>query len=252
MHFENSLMAILNPNCGCRAESRKRGERLRAFTLIELLVVTAIIAVLSSLLAPALSSIGSANNFSQGVGTIAQTLEEARAYAVSKRTYVYAGVGNFKSTAPKDEGQTGSGRVALFVAASRDGARIAGADYATLAAPVSGLVRIENLQINDDSSSLGPIGGLNRRTNASVKKLTSLTANGPLPFPLGGQASYNFASWVLEFSPNGMVQLAGSDELPGFIEFGLVPTHGDDTFQTPNVAVIQVSGLTGKTTIYRP
>jgi prepilin-type N-terminal cleavage/methylation domain-containing protein len=219
-----------------------------AFTLVELVAVMGIIGVLSTLLIPAIETLGSAGTFSTTASELSQTMDEARAYAVSKRTYVYVGIGEFQASAPQDTGNTGTGRVAMFAVASRDGSRIAQtSDFATKAQPISGLVRLQNVHL---TSITDATGGLQRPSNDSVKTL-NMSGTPVLSFPLSGTPRYP-CKQCIEFSPQGMARVYGSADLPGFIEIGMIPTKGDATIGTQNVAVVQLSGLTGKSTLYRP
>jgi len=216
------------------------------FSLIELLVVMAIIGILSIFLIPAIGSLGTAGNFSANISVLSETLDAARAYAVSKHTYVYLGIAEFQSSAPDSVGRVGNGRVAMFCVASKDGARIT-ADFPNRSQPISRLVRLQNAAFTTVTDTAG---GLQRPAGDTVRTLAAGTAP-VLTFPLGGTARYSF-NQCIEFSPQGMARVFNSTDLPGFIEIAMMPTHGDAVTETPkNVAVVQVSGLTGKSTTYR-
>ncbi|MEI8234657.1 MAG: prepilin-type N-terminal cleavage/methylation domain-containing protein [Verrucomicrobiota bacterium] len=219
------------------------------FSLIELLVVMGVIGLLFALVIPAIGTFGSAGTFTSAASVLSETMEEARAYAVSKRTYVYVGIGEFNASAPADTWNTGNGRIALFAAASQDGSRIVHAsDFATKAQPISRLVRLQNVHL---ALITGTGGGLQRPSDGSVQTLGSSSGTANMSFPLSGTPRCSF-NQCLEFSPQGMVRFFGSANLPGFIEIGMAPTKGDVVIATQNVAVIQLSGLTGRSTLYRP
>jgi len=222
--------------------------RQLAYSLIELLVVMGIIVLLSSLLIPAIGNFGTAGGFTSTVSSLSETLDQARAYAVSKRTFVYVGIGEFKASGPTDQGSAGTGRVALFAVASRDGSRISQtSDFATKTQSISRLVCLQNVHLMRVS---GTSGGLGRPADDSVKPLDSATIVS-LNFPLSGTPRYNLTQCI-EFSPQGMTKLFPSTALPGFIEIGIAPTKGDTVLTTQNVAVVQLSGLTGRSIVYRP
>ncbi len=227
--------------------------RQLAYSLIELLVVMGIIVLLSSLLIPAIGNF-STGGFTSTVSSLSETLDQARAYAVSKRTFVYVGIGEFKASGPTDQGSAGTGRVALFAVASRDGSRISQtSDFATKAQSISRLVCLQNVHLMsaDEIKVSGTSGGLERPVDDSVKPLDSATIVA-MNFPLSGTPRY-ICTQCIEFSPQGMTKLFPSTNLPGFIEIGIAPTKGDAVPPTQkNVAVVQLSGLTGRSIVYRP
>lgn len=224
----------------------------RAFSLLELLTVMAIIGILAAAVVPAVGSLSGARGFGNAVSRFTQVLDEARAYAVSKRTYVYLGIGEFSAIAPETQGLPGTGRVALFTVASRDGTSLPtnaqAADFKANTQAISPLVRLNNVHLEAVSENSG---NLQRPANSSVQALTSAGGSSTLNFPLSGTAQYTFTV-CLEFSPQGMVRVLGASGLPGFIEIGLKNSKGDQLISSKNVAVAQLSGLTGKSTLYRP
>lgn len=222
-----------------------------AFSLVELLTVLVIIGILAAAVVPAMGTLTGAKGFGNAISRLSQTLDEARAYAVAKRTYVYVGIGEFSAAAPEDQGLTGNGRVALFTVASKDGTWMApnaqADDFRIKTQAISPLIRLNHVHLESVSDSSG---GLQRPSNSSVQALTLGNAN-TLNFPLAGTARYTFST-CLEFSPQGIVRVYGSSSLPGFIEIGLKNSKGNQLIASKNVAVAQLSGLTGKSTLYRP
>ncbi len=224
--------------------------RSAAFSLVELLAVIGIIGFMTTLLAPAIGTLAFAGKFSASATTLSEALDEARAYAVSKRTYVYVGIDEFQASASLDQGNPGTGRVALFAAASKEGTRIAQAsDFISKAQLISGLVRLDNTHLENITDTNG---GLQRPADDSVKMLGPINGGAGLNFPLSSAPRY-VCKRVIEFSPQGMIRAFGAAELPGFLEIGMKPSRGDIvSAKTANMAVVQLSGLTGKSALYRP
>ncbi len=209
----------------------------------------ALLGLLSIFLIPAIGALGSAGKFGGNISVLSAALDAARAYAVSKHTYVYLGITEFQSSAPESLGASGNGRVAMFYVASKDGTRITQTtDFPQKAQPISRLLRLQNTTLVDALNQT--TGGLQRPAGSTVKTLTSSPA-AILTFPLSGTEQYVFKQCI-EFSPQGMAREFNSSDLPGFIEIAMMPTMGDVVVASKNIAVVQVSGLTGKSTTYRP
>src|SRR5438552_3578463 len=105
-------------------------ERPRAFTLLELLVVIAIIIILTTLLAPAFSSLKSAGDVTSTAYTVKGVLDQARTFAMANNTYTWVGVSGSigANTTPPVTGQ-----VALAIVASNDGTNLGTNSTATSA-----------------------------------------------------------------------------------------------------------------------
>ena len=244
--FSNFKVRAVRPTQFILASSTTKMQG--AFSLIEMLMVMMIMTVVSVFLAPAIGSLGASGSFSSNTSALSEAMDAARAYAVSKSTYVYLGIDEFQASAPDSVGNVGNGRVAMFAVASKDGTRItAKTDFPQKAQPIGRLVRLQNTTVVDAMNETA--GGLQRPTGGTVK---ALSGSAPiLTFPLSGTAQYSF-NQCIEFSPQGMAMDFNSSDLPGFIEIAMMPTKGNTVVASKNVAVVQVSGLTGKPTMYRP
>ena len=99
------------------------------FTLVEMLVVIGLMAVMMTLILPAVSSLKGNTDVTKAVYDIKGILDQARAYAIAKNTFVWVGLteGDASvSSSQTPQVATGSapyGRVAIAVLASRDGTR---------------------------------------------------------------------------------------------------------------------------------
>lgn len=257
------------------------------FTLVELLVVMAILGVLLGFIVPAVSSLKGAGDVSKAVYGIADIFEQARAYAMAKRTYVYVGLAEVDVSQPSGGPQRdGTGRLALLAIASKDGTR--GYDVHTpsqwtgngSAAPASFFV-IDKVRFFDNLhlADLGNPGTTTGTAQATAMSRPTPSTDDPslsynladpscqsatgFSYPLGqavGTGKYSFVK-VIQFDPQGVARIqsaTNADAVVSYMEVGLVQTHGTSAPQvsTPavsgSVAAVQIECLTGSVHVYRP
>ncbi|MDD5349045.1 MAG: prepilin-type N-terminal cleavage/methylation domain-containing protein [Chthoniobacteraceae bacterium] len=257
------------------------------FTLIELLVVAAIIVILLALAVPALST-KKAADLSNATYEIQGALEMARSYAVANHTYTW--VGFFEEDASKPSAQpaaSGIGRVVIVTVASRDGTSIfneAAAETTGTSLPSvqplrgSGLVQVgkpiklENIHICTPRNTSAAF--TNRPGNLLEAKDRVGLSNGGDPllftfqYPLNSpSAQYTFGirpapvknglaapSGIVMFNPQGEA-ISDTGPVPGVAtckEIAIQTTHGTAPDPGTNAAAIDINGLTGQATIYRP
>lgn len=218
-----------------------------AFTLIELLVVMSIMLVMLALLVPAITGIKGANDLTKASYDIAGTLEQARAYAMANRTYVWVGfaevdVSVSDSTVPqKAATTTAGGRVAVAVVASKDGTRGYDVTNASLATPPwslngstittgSTLMALNKLQYFDNvhmvaagvlngfsatKNSDGTVGAGGMRRPGITSNTYVLTSGSntvtQFAWPLGNSLNSSSAKYnfgtVINFDPQGVARL---------------------------------------------
>jgi len=241
----------------------------------------AIMGVMLAVLVPSLAGIKGAGDVTKAAYDIAGILDQARAYAMANNTFVWVGFYEEDSSAPSTTpAAAGTGRIVVAAVASKDGTR--GYDVTTgasLTSPawanynnganlvaIAKLQRFENLHLSPKFSTLPNQGGMSRPTvtggtggtgyilgSADCKSIT------PFDWPLGkaiGSGQYSFSK-VINFDPQGVPRIQTSDNadtIVTYMEIGLIPTRGNVIPSTtpPNVAAIQVNGMTGATRIYRP
>jgi prepilin-type N-terminal cleavage/methylation domain-containing protein len=227
----------------------------RAFSLVELLVVLGITGIMMTVLVPALG-LNRAADVARTVWDLSSFLEEARSYAMAKNTFVYVGIGEFDALANKGSYQAGSGRIALLAVASRTGSSIPPGTAATpsLAVGISKIRVLEGVSLTGDQS----------RASALVRPTAGLFLNETqtplLSLPVGSSVPTISVNRVLEIDPRGKTRpwdVASMRSIQSPLELLLVPSRGNRVLdpasgEAANLAAIQIDGLTGAVTVFRP
>jgi Tfp pilus assembly protein FimT len=240
--------------------------------LLELLLVVGIIATLLVLMAPAFTYIKGGTDVTSAAYTIKGALDTARTYAKGNNTYTWVGFKEVDvSQDPSVSPQTGTtGRVAMAIVASKDGTRGYDITNTSLPSPAwtnynngANLVAVGKLQYLDNvhlAGALTTAGNMARPIVSSNNYIIGLAPASVTPFdwPLGSPLNggqYSFQK-VINFDPQGVARIqysTNTDTISPYTEVDLQQTHGTtvDT-NNPNVVAIQLSGVGGSVTIYRP
>ena len=231
---------------------------VRGMTLIELLVVMAVFAIVASLLGPAIQALGKSGNLARAAFDITALLEQARAYAIGRNTYVYFGVQEVDAAAPT--AADGVGRIVVAIAASLDGTR----PYTVLSGTPSlqgGGIGLIDRPRSFDNVHLASSAALTNGTNMTGRPAPSCDLSGTaatttFQWPLAGAPKSRFSK-VIEFDPQGVARVQTDTiyrpAVSGYIEIPLVAANGRSAASTnPNQAAIQVDSMTGAVQLYRP
>lgn len=249
------------------------GINRNAFTLVEMLVVISIISILSVLATSALSGIKESEDFNMAIGQISGVLDQARAYAMAKNTYVFVGFteANENSTSTASPEPAGVGRVVIVTMASQDGTRGFDTGNSWNYNSGSNLVLVNKpLYLNNvdlpgtQETAIGNMARpvLTSTANDFINGVTSTET--PLTFPLGaasGSGQYSF-NHVVYFDPAGAAHFQPTstthtpNSLDPYLEIDLQPSHGNSAPTTPpttgDLVAIQIDSMTGAIRVYRP
>jgi len=213
--------------------------------MLELLTVMAVITMMITLVAPAVSSLTKGGTTNSTLAELAGTLSQARQYAVAQNTYVWVAL-----TPNLDDPADPS--VSVVALASKSGQDPApwsnygaapNAEITLLAKPRTfRQCRLEEAGAFDSSR----ISGL--PPSPSVSQANSLSKDSA-KFQVSSSGSPREYARVVQFRPDGQARTASGPI--DVVEFGVRPMRGT-TPDENNIAVLRINGLTGQTTVYRP
>jgi len=202
---------------------------VRAFSLVEMLLVMAVLGVVTSLSVPAFNKIFQARGLEKAGGDIMGILETARAHAMANNTVVWVG---FKGSATSDD---------LFVGtvASRNGETSPLPQDLIQIIPTKKFSNIRVQSLADDASRPSP--GLQLANSSSAI----------LPFSTSGPQQVTFDTQVVQFSSRGEMRVV-PNQLSKSVEIGLIEAVNGKPRNPANYAAIQMQGLSGGISLYRP
>lgn len=252
----------------------------RAFSLIELMAVIGMIAMMAVLLVPGFNSVSRGREVAAAGAEISGLLEQARAYAMARNTYVWVGFAEEDGTQPSRVPMaSGGGRVVVSVVASRNGGRYvddgatppdfaAGGEVVELE-QIHRLVRLPGVRLSAANTGADSGNHPARPSVAPEYQVGDAPGNDPqndsgafvvpggflqFAYPLNGPAQYRFRK-IIEFNPRGEASKAGEATLvgpgaPERIEVALVPAPDgriSEPFRAAGwaAAAVQIDGLSG-------
>jgi len=204
------------------------------FSLIEILLVIALIAMITTLAIPAISSIGQARGVSEAGFQFASAIEQARAVAIARQTYVWLGIETNTSSGSRD--------LLLGTMYSKDGSTNTNA---TNLQPSSKALTIERVGIAKatPSATSAPASTTDISTNSAGAKFSI------------GHAQFSSGRTLL-FAPSDEVALAAPAAGTEFrfeplLSIGLLAARGTDYLDTNNPVDVIVDGSIGIPQIFR-
>lgn len=214
-------------------------------------------------IAPAVTSLKSGSDITDGAYTIKSALEQARAYAVANNTYTWLGFAG-------SIGTTITGQVHTAIVASNDGSRFvctgSGSSTTRLGTddPAGGTIVVGSgpgsvTQIGKAMTvNNGHVGDTGVPTNSgsefesrpNVSAAYRISAAGTTRHPFTVQTT-TFGRWI-QFSPRGEAVVNGdTTNIALYAEVGLLSTHSSSLSSSPNIVAVQLSGFGGEVRVYR-
>lgn len=259
----------------------------RGFSVIELMAVVGLVAMLAVFLVPGMSSVGQGREAASAAVEIAGLLEQARAYAMAKNTYVWVGFAEEDaSQPPRVPMAQGGGRVVISIVASRNGERYAddghtppdfsAANNVVVLEQIHRVVHLPGVRLIAANSGMASgnspvrpavaaeyqVGDAPEFDPQNEAGLFAASGVGTLtfPHPLSGAVQYQFQK-IIEFSPRGEASKAGELTLagpgaPDRIEVAVAPAPGGQVagpFRQTGAAsaAVQIDGLSGNVRIFQ-
>ena len=203
-----------------------------AFSLIELLVVMAILGILASVVLPGLSGMMTSRGVTQAANEVSSMLELARSEAISRQTYVWAGIQQVTN-----DGALG---IRLGVVSSMDGTTNTASNNLQ---PLTRALLVQRVQLTNYSG----LKSAALWTTAPTRDLSTNVA-GISQFAIG---STTFNNRTITFTPGGEAMLmaspADTNGFDPYIAVGLIPSVG----RTNDDALVILDGSTALPRIIR-
>ena len=235
-----------------RILSRRNGRG--GFTLVELLTVMAIIAIVTGVVVSGIPGIKGAGDINKAAEDISGALEQARTMAMAGNTYAWVGFFEENASAPGVAG--GTGQVVISITTATDGTNLNSTGTAPSALPYGSLIQVNRL-LRIPNLHLDSLAATDVPTRTTVPASTYQVANTAFangttfPFPLSATPTYNFTQ-VIQFNPQGDASRIYASPVQ-LMEIGLRPARGSAINTTSkDLVAIQIAGIGGKVTVYRP
>ncbi|MFQ3670846.1 MAG: prepilin-type N-terminal cleavage/methylation domain-containing protein [Verrucomicrobiia bacterium] len=217
-----------------------RGGVRRGFSLVEMLVALTVLGLLSALSIPTMLHVAVGMRYGHGIYAISETLEQARSHAMAHGTHVWVAM------VPKVDGAGGVDGVFMSLFASADRTSdFQPQNLVALARPSA----VRGAQLTE----VGEQVLTERFRGAGLLRLGGWAGEGRTKAP-GAEELEAEDLVVLRVDPRGSMTMrsgsSGEWETFRWLEIGLMETRRKAS-QSPNLGVIQISGLTGQVLVFR-
>jgi prepilin-type N-terminal cleavage/methylation domain-containing protein len=214
----------------------------RAFSLVELLTVITIIVIISAGSTAAISALGKAGSIQKTAYAIGDQISACRATAMAGNTYVWLALA-------VDDPAPNSVTMISFISKTGQASDITDATKLSLlskAQVFQNVVLKDGLEIKD-SEMVIKTNPVDPEVEDLKDKLKAFSSS--LSYAVSGEdIDFNY---VIQFSPTGEASLA-PNTVSRWVQVGLSPKQGAGDTDNKNIAVLQVSGLTGQVRTFRP
>jgi prepilin-type N-terminal cleavage/methylation domain-containing protein len=213
-------------------KQRRRG----GFTIIELLTVVSIMVVISTATISVVPSLLQSNRFTQNVILVSALFDQARQHAITNNTYVWVAFTDLPTANPSE----GAWVVVLESKEGVDAFQWNSGSVKLSDYPQMGLLgKVRNLSDLNISSSSG----------TSYSWLPTVSSSGT-PAPINLTVPFAGKNLVfkkaIQFTPTGEAKIAATTT--PYVDMEIERATQETS---PNIAVLRVAGITGKTTVFR-
>ena len=262
----------------------KMKRSLAAFTLLELLVVVAIMAVLAAVGMVSVTGVGSSRKFDQTLSQITGIFEQARSYAIGQNTYVWVALYPVDASKLASQADMSGDHLIVATYASNDGTDpiqwVANANGYAIPYSSPGDTVINLITKVQTFTQIRMAPGISGTAGSGIPYLAfpsgvlppEMTGTGGQPMPASPASNilfkYPLASAggitlsnqpvpaaaqpisVIEFTPSGSAQVAPG--LSAAIRIDFAPMKTSAIVNNTNIASVEIGGLIGLVTLYRP
>lgn len=199
----------------------------KAFSVIELLMVVAVMSVLLALTVPFTSAQSTSGRLNDAILGSSLMFEQARAHALSNRTYVWLGF--------NDNPASGTLTIAVVAGASgSEGDIHSAATFRPLMKPKT----FRNIRMSSVTGLAGMSDETDSVENSTIVNFHQVVGGHPMTF-----------TQVIQFTPSGGVQI-DNEAVSRWVQVGMQSLRG--TVADPNnKTAFQIAGLTGQVRIFR-
>ncbi|MGB8354675.1 MAG: prepilin-type N-terminal cleavage/methylation domain-containing protein [Chthoniobacteraceae bacterium] len=219
----------------------------KAFSLIELLVVITVMSILAALSAPAIVGLVSGNQLTNNIYQLSGMVQQARTLAITQNTYVLLGFYSYVNN--------GTQSVMVGMVSGKSGQLtdvLSGTTSSTNFLMVNNNATLKNVQIDTGTPPLyispRPLPGVDTADNNNVT-----TSTNSFQIAVAGNSTATF-TYAIAFGPDGTASLmqpnqSGALQPTRCIGIGLKPVSAPAN--SPQVAAIQISGLSGQVSVFQ-
>jgi len=225
--------------------------RSRGFSLIELLVVVSIMSIVASFAMVAFNNMSKSTDFTADINGVTQGIEQARAAAMAGNTYVWIGFIQLSAATPGNVDGIDEVLMAAVYGKNGQSTDLAAGHYTPLFGPKT-LKSLDLVKPPFDASVLQS-AGRQAADDLSASQLDPNPANCQFSQTVGSKkvnGKTPVFTELLQFNPLGEARIKSTSS--NWIEIGMESWPWSKSPDlNPKIAIVQVSGFSGKVRIFR-